>query len=230
MSDKVFTFWEGKMPDYIKLCMRTWKFPYTILDYTTINNYTDLVIDDHLKRFTLPQIADCIRVHVLRDSGGCWLDTDTVVFADTLPRCHILGNPENRTNTIGFLRSDNIYDMYVAWADYQDSIIKQDNPSHHWSIMGNAFTDPYLQNHLDIDIGDVSNMWAETYMVSSDISRYDKYQKFYFKDTYSVSDLRNTDMLMLHNSWTPDWYKKLSSNEVLSQNCTLSNILKEFSV
>ena len=25
MSEQVFTFWEGKMPGYIRLCLDTWK-------------------------------------------------------------------------------------------------------------------------------------------------------------------------------------------------------------
>ena len=72
----VYTFWEGEMPDYIKLCMYTWHFPVTILNYDNLNNYTDLQITSQLERFTLPQIADCVRVHVLRDQGGYWLDAD----------------------------------------------------------------------------------------------------------------------------------------------------------
>lgn len=69
----IFTFWEGKMPEYIRLCMRTWKFQYTVLNYDNLKEFTDFDIEN-TKRFTLPQIADAVRVHVLRDNGGYWLE------------------------------------------------------------------------------------------------------------------------------------------------------------
>ena len=53
-------------------------------------------------------------------------------------------------------------------------------------------------------------------MIESDVSRYEKYQTFYFERDYHLSDIQPTDLLMLHNSWTPEWYKKLSLDEVLS--------------
>ena len=49
----VFTFWEGPMPGYIRLCMDTWKVPYTLLNYDNLNEYTHFNIEK-AKRFTLP--------------------------------------------------------------------------------------------------------------------------------------------------------------------------------
>ena len=51
--------------------------------------------------------------------------------------------------------------------------------------------------------------------------------KNYFKENYKLSDLRQTDMLMLHNSWTPEWFKYASRDKILNTECTLSNILRE---
>ena len=225
MADQVFTFWEGPKPAYIDLCLKTWKFPYTVLNYDNLSKYTDF--DAHkADKFTLPQIADCVRVHVLRDRGGCWLDADTIMLDDQLPAATILGNADTRFNTIGFLRTDECSDMFVDWAKYQDSVLNQKNPSHHWSIMGNAFTDPYLKEHAEIHIGSIDKCWAELNLVES-LSRRDKYKVFYFEKKRHLADISDTNMLMLHNSWTPEWYKKLSTHEVLAQTCTMSNILRE---
>lgn len=64
-------------------------------------------------------------------------------------------------------------------------------------------------------------------MVHGDISNYDKYRTFYFESNFSLKDLRETDILMLHNSWTPAWYKDLTREDIMNNGCTLSNILKE---
>ena len=81
--------------------------------------------------------------------------------------------------------------------------------------------------HKEITIGEIDSRWPETYMIEGEQSRYQKYQDFYFGYNYRLLDLRMTDMLMLHNSWTPEWYKQASRSEVLFKECTLSNILRE---
>lgn len=226
-TNRIFTFWEGTMPEYIKLCMASWKFSYTVLNYNNLHNYTDLLITDNLKRFTLPQIADCVRAHVLRDQGGYWLDADTIMLGNTLPDVAILGNNFSRANTIGFLYTEPNSDMFIQWAAFQDNVIFQDNLPYHWNMVGNAFTDSYMKEHLEVVIGDIINHWPEVYMIKEAMPRYDKYQKFYFSDSYYIKDIKSVDILMLHNSWTPAWYKKLSKQEVLTHKCTLSNILRE---
>lgn len=222
----IYTFWEGAMPAYIKLCIGTWKFPFTILNYANLHEYTDYDFEK-AKRFTLPEQADCVRVHVLRDNGGVWLDADTISITGTLPKENMIGDPEIRSNTIGYLRTERGSEMFKKWAAYQDGVIALDTTPTNWDVMGNAFTDPYLKEHADISIADVKDRWPETYMISGRIQRYSKYTKFYFDDKFNLSDINKTDILMLHNSWTPGWYKELSRNEVLERDCTLSNILRE---
>lgn len=226
MADQIFTFWEGPKPAYIDLCLKTWKFPYTVLNYDNLSKYTDF--DAHkADKFTLPQIADCVRVHVLKDSGGCWLDADTIMLGNELPAVAILGNDATRDNTIGFLRADAVPDMFIQWAAYQDSVLQQSNPPHHWDVMGNAFTNPYLKEHSEIYIGRLDKYHAECSLVESLSSNKDRYKVFYFEKHRHLTDIDNASMLMLHNSWTPGWYKKLSTHEVFAQSCTMSNILRE---
>lgn len=224
----VFTFWEGKMPPYIELCMQTWKFDYILLNYDNLHRYTDFKITDSMKkRFTLPQIADCVRVHVLRDNGGYWLDTDTIMLSDELPKENMIGYPETRNATIGFLHTEKCSDMYNDWAWHQEQVINDEHFLITWDVVGNYFVDKYIQTHNNITIADVTNCWVETYMIPGNINRHRKYNMLYFENNYKLSDLRPTNMLMLHNSWTPDYYKRLSKSSILDKDCTMSNILRE---
>ena len=223
----IFTFWEGPIPDYIRLCMDTWKVQYTILDYGNLSEYTDLKIKQ-LQRFTLPQIADCVRVHVLRDSGGYWLDADTIMLADKMPDAMMIGNPALRTQSIGYLYArERGMALFTEWAAYQDSVLDDPNASHHWSVMGNMFTDRYVKQHNEVTICPIKMCLPETYLIRDDAERYYKYLRFYFNSAYRLDDIEPTNILMLHNSWTPQWYKELSADAVLKQGCTLSNILRE---
>ena len=218
------------MPAYIKICMATWDImtPYTVLNYGNLHNYTDLPIDDRLKRFSLAQIADVVRAHVLRDHGGYWMDADTILFSPKRMDTMMIGNREDRTQTIGYLfAKEPRMDLYEKWAAYQDGVLNDPNASRHWSVMGNMFTDKYVMEHKEVTIGDVRKCWPETYMIPGNVLRTYKYRRFYFEKAFHRSDIMQTDRLMLHNSWTPEWYKRLSEDEVLRHGCTLSNMLRE---
>lgn len=222
----VFTFWEGHMPEYIRLCMKTWKVPFTVLDYGNLNNYTDLPIEK-IKRFDLPKVGDIVRVHVLRDQGGYWLDADTIMVTNQLPDTDLVGDPQERTSSAGLLYSKSQSEMFIDWARYQDEIINGTGTPTWWATFVNDFSDPYAKEHEEIRIHPIENYWPEVYMIQDNVPRYQKYQRFYFNEHHSLADIKKTDLLMLHNSWTPDWYKRLSADEIMDNNCTLSNILKE---
>jgi hypothetical protein len=228
----IYTFWEGKMPEYLKSCLDTWKFPFVILNYNNLAQFTDK-IPEKVKQLSLPKIADYVRVHVLRDNGGYWLDTDTIMLSDKLPDECILGNNTTRENSVGYLNAkEPNEDFFTTWAAFQDwklnrlpNMSKDVSP---WNVMGNAFTDYYLKEHKEIVLGNREKTFPETYMINGNIPRPAKYQKFYFGSNFTLNDVKEkTNMLMLHNSWTPDWYKKLSKEQALLQKCTLSNILRE---
>ena len=215
----VYTFWEGPMPGYIKLCLKTWNMPYVILNYSNLHEYTDFIPN---RSYTLPQIADCVRVHVLRDNGGYWLDADTVILGE-LPKENIAGEPDKRTNSIGFLHTEKGSRMFRMWAEYQDLVIER-KFTPRWDMFGNHFTDNYVRKQKDITIYDINKCQPERSLPGT--SRSEKYIQFYFRESHHLKDIKS-DFLMLHNSWTPKWYKKLTEDEVLTQYCTLSNILRE---
>ena len=200
----VFTFWEGEMPGYIKLCMDTWQIPFTVLNYNNLKDYTDLQIEP-LQQYSLMLISDVVRVHVLRDHGGYWIDADTIMLTDQLPDANIVGDPSNRENSIGFLYTEPHSKMFTEWAKFQAEIISRNDAPHIWSMFGNAFTDAYVRDHTDITIFPTDNVWPETYMIRDDIHRRYKYTQLYFERQYSLSQFKQTDILMLHNSWTPKW-------------------------
>ena len=62
----------------------------------------------------------------------------------------------------------------------------------------------------------------------SNASPSDYYRKFYFESDYSKYVLeKSRHIILLHNSWTPQKYLKMSENEFLSQDITLAKVLKE---
>lgn len=228
----IYTFWEGKMPSYIMLCLKTWDIQhidYTVVNYENLHKFTDLDVEKlkSNRRFALYHIADIVRAHILRDNGGIWLDADTILLSNHMPASNMLGIPQNRGGSIAFLQTEPHTDMYERWSTYQDAIIASLECDTTWDMVGNAFVDDYTKQHSEITIEDINKYWPEIAMIPYNIPRKDKYQQFYFDRQYVLSCIEHDSMLMLHNSWTPEWYKQLSVNDVLSNNCTMSNILKE---
>lgn len=104
---RIFTFWEPKesMPNYIKLCIKTWKiflpeYEIVILDYSNINEWLgENFFDKTLySDYTLPKQADAIRCALLERYGGIWFDCDTIIssekfkgFLDINSDCIMLG-------------------------------------------------------------------------------------------------------------------------------------------
>ena len=216
----VYTFWEGSMPEYIKLCLETWRAPYTVLNYSNLHQYTDLPISK-LRRFSIEQACDCVKAHVLRDNGGIWLDADSIMVTGKMPKATLLGNVEMRTNTIAFLQTEPHSEMFEEWAKYQDKVLDSPYVSLWWGLMGNGFTDTYIRDHKEIKLDSIYDYWLET---DNEEDRPRKYIDYYFNRSYNPS---LPDIVILHNSWTPKWYKQLTRDEVLQQGCTLSNILRE---
>ncbi len=56
----------------------------------------------------------------------------------------------------------------------------------------------------------------------------DKYIDYWFKNDAGLETVLkyNPAVVGLHNSWTPEWYKKLNEKEVLEKDCLLSKTLK----
>lgn len=214
------------MPDYIKLCMQTWKLPYIVLNFQTVNLVTKLPLEQ-LRTFTYAQISDVVRAHVLRDRGGYWLDADTIMLTDKLPEENIIGDPITRTHSTGLSHyTEEAKDFFEKWAEYQDRTIADANHSTDWSVLVNMFTDTYVPYHKEVTIHDITEYRPELNMIADGTSR-EKYERFYFGSSYHLSDIQSKDILVLHNSWTPDWYKRLTTSRVLNHNCTISNILRE---
>ena len=223
----IFTFWEGQMPAYIKMCLETWKFDYTVLNYRNVLDYTDFDIE-RAKRFTFAQISDAVRAHVLRDNGGWWLDADTIIVTGKLPEENIIGDPDTRTHSTGVSHfTEDAKDFFEKWSEYQDRVIADPYSSHHWSVLVNKFTDTYVPEHEEVTIHDIRKCRPELDMVKGNSSSQSKYENFYFANRYHLADVEPIDMLVLHNSWTPHWYRRMSVESIMKDRCTMSNILRE---
>jgi hypothetical protein len=58
-----------------------------------------------------------------------------------------------------------------------------------------------------------------------------KYERFWFEDDLDPDEVASRGPVVgLHNSWTPDWYRRLPEDAVLEQDCLLSKTLRRLLV
>ena len=82
----VWTYWQGPMPEYIKICIETMRRHCDNFTLLTPHNINDYVCNSplnttHCKRLSNPaHLADVYRVAVIFNHGGLWLDCDTIMI------------------------------------------------------------------------------------------------------------------------------------------------------
>ena len=245
----VYTFWEPRenIPFYLRLCMETWKkflpnATIVVLDYKNIGEFLDVrelglnLFSD--KRFSLMHVADAIRIALLAKYGGVWLDADTIVLNSNAEK-YFLPDEKHRTIFFGELSDRSCHVAFIntppnamcmnLWREFIRERIWNLKPSTpvNWDFLSNIFIDEYAKIHKDeIEILDRNLVRPELQFISNPSFSEWNYIDYYFLKNHHLADVE-VDMLLLHNSWTPDAFKNLSPEEFLRCDCTMTNVLAE---
>ena len=130
-SHYIFTFWEPRnsLPEYINLCIKTWKkylpndYKIIVLDYNNLRYFLDYKLINKIlcKRMSLQVQSDAIRVAVLQKYGGIWMDSDTII---TNSKCMnmlfgsdliMFGSSKKKIIHIGFIYASKNSTILKAW-------------------------------------------------------------------------------------------------------------------
>jgi hypothetical protein len=110
---------------------------------------------------------------------------------------------------------------------------KRWNRCENWDYLANAIIDDMAVKYKSPDFmlinkNDVDALPEYTSDLNKDgISGKDLYVKFYFEPGDADAVLkRNGGIILLHNSWTPEKYRKMSAEEFLSQDILISDLLR----
>ena len=86
-----------------------------------------------------------------------------------------------------------------------------------WDIFANSIIDPYVLSHADEFImSSMKNAWFECWLSDSYEDRQTRYRDVWFSKSLHASDLPDSPVILLHNSWTPEIFKTMSKEQVLS--------------
>lgn len=243
----VYTFWEPRdsIPHYLRLCMETWKkflpnATIVLLDYKNLGDFLDVrelglnLFAD--RRFSPMHVADALRVALLAKRGGIWLDLDTIILSSDAEK-FFLPDEKHRTTFFGSTDGAGCYTAFInappssvcmgLWREFnREKLWNLSNASDvGWDFFSNAFINDYAQRFRDeIKIFDSRPVMPE--VSAGFVSNAAAYVEFYFLKSFRLEEVK-APLLLLHNSWTPPFFKRLSPTEFARLDCTIVNVLAE---
>ena len=189
--------------------------------------------------------ADAIRVALLKKYGGIWMDADTIItngeFLKNLERYELVMIGKNNMQHIGFIfasKNSKIINEWLNQIIYRVDKYRQINSKFKnrtkrviWDYLGNGIVNSLINKNITNKFfrlnKDKINAFPEiTFFRNTSLSPLKKYRLFYFQKREPQTALNNLKgIILLHNSWTPLKYKKMSEIQFLKEDILLSRLL-----
>ncbi|MBN7813414.1 hypothetical protein J0A68_20835 [Algoriphagus sp. H41] len=253
LTTKIFTFWLGPMPAYIRMCLQTFSksgYDWVLLDHSNMNEFIprDELPVERLMAFPPAAQGDIVAVYMMNRYRGYFIDADTVFFGsiryleelldshelvmvgdENVPFCHaafILGRGDSLILREWKKRIDELLAVFenpgtLGFDGMYSGGVKP-------TSFGNPLLAPLIRKWTDrVKILDKDVFLPEN-LGLVDVSpegRKRAYVEYYFSENSQKKP--NTHFLVLHNSWTPDWYKLFRTEDIQKDGCFLSRLLAQ---
>ncbi len=244
----LFWFWEPahSFPAYLQLCLQSWRHIKGVdiiaLDYGSLGRYLAKPLPEAMHTYSKAQQANAIRLAVLAEHGGLWLDTDTIAFRDPTAVWDALndndvvlfGNPgQNAFNNFIAVR-DRDDDFIRSTSEAALSLIAAPKPADaEWDCTSRYFYDRVARQQFGTSKVITLDLRTHGYIAEVCVGglpyNSDSYRKFWFDEALEFSPSMldgNCGVIGLHHSWTPDTYRWLSAGEVLAGKETKSKFIR----
>ena len=236
----IYTFWEGPMPPYVALCLKTrdrwWGSRHTVLNLSNLA--------EHLPGFPLcpyfmglqrAHQADLIRTEIVANKGGCWVDADCIILdgmrdllAPMAPNEFIYYN-DGDTYANGFFAAGSRFNPCVReWAKLNRAVFLNhkrmgtDPARIPWRSFGSDQMKEILRNPL----GPARDIGAHRIQPISWQHRSLFFDKFEDPKEQFLSVWRGAYAYMLYNNTFPQWFKDLTEEEILEGPWRISAIFR----
>ena len=120
MKYRLYTYWEGEMHPYLKICrdtiLKNSKCEVIILGKKDVQEHKELPIN--LK-------VDYLKAKTIYKNGGFWIDADMIVLKDLRPLWEYL-DQNDFVGIPGFFGANKSSKMLKRWIDGMDESLKND--------------------------------------------------------------------------------------------------------
>lgn len=237
----IFTYWEGKKHGFIDLCHQTLakhNDDFKVLTPEDIEKEPSMepfLADPYYKILMPAHRADIIRIKLLEEYGGVWIDSDFIAMQsfDTLieasNRKHALYYYRDSWQaTNGILIAPPKHSMIVEWSRKIDCVYSNlkrlhtvPTTSKGWCTFGADQLKVCIENAIDNhqDLG-----WDRVQLIP-----YEELHKYFFKAPQHI--LRDYAWpgcygYMLFNTGFPDWFKQEKAEDILKGDWLISLLFR----
>jgi len=225
-----------------------------LINYDNLPELTGTDLDlQRLARLTLPIISDLLVMYFLYKYGGAFVDVDTIytgkfaLFNSADPNTLYAVGKQGSTAHLAFFLSLK-EQSFLLWHILQmqrtklSQIPTTGENKIPWDLLGNSIINPLAvelatsPNAPSFHILSNATVFLETKFALAkkyNINAYgwDIYNRFYFDPNPEISteamvEKSKINMVLLHNSWTPQKFKEMSVNEFLEQDIVMARLFK----
>ncbi len=250
---KIYTYWVNQtstsMPAYIQLCMYSWELAIPgvqieIINHENIGDYLpNGLLTSSFYDLSLAMQSDVVSVWVLMSRGGVFIDADTIMTGNPFEyaifsekKLTAFGCPERKSIHLAILCSPEPNNpLLVEWVRAIFTRLNAPLPNPlPWNYVGNSIINMLLNDQLFSDYFNIidARVSGNILELASDKDEpYLRYLDFYFTaPTVELNDILKRvrfNLISLHNSWTPDSYRKASLETIIETKDTvfLSHLL-----
>ena len=236
----IYTYLAKNSPEYLGLCIKTWLkylpegYKIIVLNETNYKNFVSEDIFQNLKKIkNIRFFCDYLAAAVLYSKGGMFLDADTMMTEkffpqDILLKCTNLVMFSNASSNIcsGFMAANKGSQVLKEILNRYSNLKQEDTSNWHRNFWGSDIAKNYTEEEILL-LDSEDNAYVMEKAIYGVESGY-LYNKYYFSDICQVSEFfeYTKGLTALHNSLTPEKYKKMTAEEFLNQDILLSKILK----
>ena len=175
-------------------------------------------------------------------------------FLDDLKNTELamFGDERNKSQHIGFIYASNNSFLINEWFeqiklnvyDYKEFLSKKHNKNdinwinsfnkvYSWNMLGNRIIDPLLKNITDkkyysrLDKYKMNVFPEDKYFENIFLDNTKRYREFYFKKgdiEYIINEVKK-GIILLHNSWTPKRFKKMTVKRFIRKDIRMAKLL-----
>lgn len=237
---KIYTYWVDRdtsgMPAYIKMCMQTWRInapdiSIEMINHDNLHHYLpEMLLTPSFYKLSLAMQSDVVSVWVLLSRGGVFMDADTIMTRDLFSENYFpqekfsaFGYPEKKSIHLAVMSSPNPNNpLLFQWGLHIAERMAQPLPDPlPWNYVGNGIIDELLKDEKYVDCYSIIDAATSGNIIeinNKNETPLHRYIDFYFtppkKSVKEIIASSQCGLISLHNSWTPDAYKKASIKDI----------------
>ena len=242
ITKKIFTFYTEPIPNYIKLCLKTWQkykpkdYELIFLNKKNINQYIEKTHFSQAQKAIKENNTFLLSLLVINSQGGLYLSPDTIFLPNFSINTKLLEHSDVIFYSLSQNYTHNGFVLGKKKSNTLKNLIKKYKPQNTQNISS------YITTKTGFSISDITNE-----LTSNKISILDSekekflielaefgviskqlYEDFYFTNNHTIPNFlkKYNSFFALNKELTPKKYIKMPEKEFLKQGILLSNIFQ----